>query len=153
MNDIITLDDLPFNFTKEESQQLMEIIPKDISAIGEINGYSDSIFKEKLMEYIIIEKLKYESFDEFYKSDVAQNYFDSSVILSNELIFGGIEKFIIHFSAVFYTKDGDLQNNNGTIGITAINLSKAKNNAFFAVASNLFKNKLVLQKLEILKII
>jgi len=152
MSEIIHLDDLPFNLTKEESNYLMEIIPSDISALAYQYGYSDTVFRENLHEYIIAEKLKYASVEEYYKSDVAKNYFDNKQLLSNEILFGEVKKYKIVFDVVFFGKDDAEVSNIGSIGITAVSYDKARKNAFFAVVSDIFKKGYVLKKLEITKI-
>jgi len=152
MSEQIYLDDLPFNLTKEESDYLMQQIPSEISSLATQWGYGDTVFRDNLFEYIIKEKLKYSSVDEYYASDVFKNYRDNDVILSNELLFGEAQKFNIFFSVTFLDKDGTDLENNGSIGIMADNEEKARKNAFFGVVKEMFSKGYVLRRLEITKI-
>lgn len=149
---IIYMNDLPFELNEEESDYLMEILPPEISSLGKRWGYNDTVFRDNLMEYIVGEKLKYNSIEEYYNSDVAKNYFNNKVTLSNEILFGKVEKFKIKFLVTFYDKDGGEIENSGSIGIIAKNSEKARKNAFFAVVTNMFRAGHVLKKLEIVNI-
>jgi len=150
MNDkIIYLDDLPFNFNEQETQMLLEQIPKEISLMAKQYGYHDSVFRDKLFEYIIEEKLKYESVEDYYNSDIAKNWFEKNEKLSNDLIFGKTEKFTVKFEVVFVGNHGTEIKNSGTFGLTTISLEKAWKNAFVAVFTELAKDGYVIKSLTI----
>lgn len=151
-DEIIYLDDLPFNLTQDESDYLMSIIPENIAHTGIQWGYNDTVFRDELYEYIVKEKLKFSSVEEYLKSDIAKEYFEKGTLLSNEILFGKTEKFTIYFSLVFFGKDGKDIPNSGNMVITAANSEKAKKNAFFAVSTSMFKSGYVLKSLDITKI-
>jgi hypothetical protein len=150
--EIICLDDLPFELTKDESDYLMTILPEHIAKIGKECGYKDTVFRDNLYKYIVQEKLKFASIEEYYNSDVAKEYFGKGTVLSNEILFGKTEKFTIYFSLVFFGNDEKEIQNSGNIVITAATYDKARKNAFFAVATSIFKSGYVLKSLEITKI-
>jgi hypothetical protein len=150
---IVTMDSLPFNLTQEESDYFVrEILPQNISAIGHQWGFDDTVFRDEVMEFVVKEILKYSSVEEYYESDVAKNYFDNDVILSNELLFGKTKKFKIFFDVVFFDKEGKELENRGNLGITAVDMDKARKNAFFAAVTNFFREGYVLKSLNVTKI-
>lgn len=151
-DEMIYLDDLPFNLTKDESDYLLSIIPEDIAYTGMQWGFSDTVFRDELFVYIIKEKLKFPSTKEYYESDIFKELREKGTILSNEILFGKTEKFTIYFSLIFFGIDGKDLPNTGNMVITAANADKAKKNSFFAVATSMFKSGYVLKSLEITKI-
>ena len=152
MSEIIYLDDLPFNLTKEESDYLFSLLPDHIAGLGTQWGYDDTVFREDVFKYIVKEKLGFSDTKEYYKSEVFKNYQDNGVILSNEILFGKTEKYKISFSLVFFGKHDVEIGNSGSMEIITANYEKARKNAFFAVATNIFKSGHVLKSLEITKI-
>ena len=152
-NKIISLDDLPFNLNEQESELLMKKIPKNISAIGERFGYSDSVFRDNLFEYIIKEIMHFESIDKYYKSEVCKKYLENGNVLSNSILIGDVKRFKIYFNSVFYNKQlEETEEHQGNFEFVSVDLDTAKRNAFFELVKAILKDGFAVKKLEITKI-
>jgi len=152
-NNIIYMDDLPFNLDEQETEALMKKIPGNIAAIGIEHGFSDSVFKDNIFEYIVKDVLKFKTIDEYYESEMFKTYAEKGELLSNSMLLGDVDRYKITFNIIVYDKDlNEIPETTGSFESVAIDFDTAKKNAFFELAKLIFKQGYVTKKLEIVKI-
>lgn len=152
-NNIIYMDDLPFNLDEQETEALMKKIPGNIAAIGIEHGFNDSVFRDNVFEYIIKNILKFKTIDEYYKSEMFKKYAEKGELLSNSMLLGDVDRYKITFSIIVYDKNLNVMPEaTGNFESVAIDFDTAKKNAFFELAKHIFKQGYVTKKLEIVEI-
>jgi len=152
-DNIIYMDDLPFNLDAQETERLMMKIPDQISDLGRQWGFNDTVFRDKLFTHIVKEILHFDSVDEYYKSDIFKNYTEKEELLPNSMLIGDVKRFKISFNMNYYDKDlNESQPHCGNFESVAVDEKEAKKSAFFELAKLVFKKGFVVKKLEIVKI-
>jgi hypothetical protein len=152
-NNIIHIDDLPFELNESETQLLLKKIPESIASIGIQWGFSDSVFRDNLFEHIVTKILHFESIDSYYESDVFKDL-ESGKLLSNTILLGENKNFKITFNAVFYDeKMNETPEHHGSYNLVSFDMDAAKKNAFVELAKITFKSGYVIKKLEIKDIV
>lgn len=150
---ILALDDLPFNLDEQETGLFIKKLPENISAIGKQWGFCDTVFRDKVFEYIVTEILHFKSIEEYYNSDVFKKYQEKGEVLSNSILLGEYKRFKIMFNATFYDKEmNESLPHHGDFESVSIDYNTAKKNAFFELAKLVFKKGIAVKKLEITEI-
>jgi len=153
-DNIIYMDDLPFELDASETEAFLKKIPEEISSIGIQWGFNDTVFRDNLFEYIVKKILNFESVDKYYESDVFKKYIEKGELLSNSVLLGEVKRFKVTFNIVFYDKEmNEAPNHCGSFESVAKDLDVAKKNAFFELAKIVFKTGYVVKRLEIVEIL
>jgi hypothetical protein len=153
-DNIIYMDDLPFNLDASETEVFLKKMPEEISSIGIQWGFNDTVFRDNLFEYVVKEILRFKSVDEYYESDTYKKYSEKGELLSNSMLLGEVKRFKVVFNIVFYDKEmNEAPNHCGSFESVAKDLDVAKKNAFFELAKIVFKTGYVVKKLEIVEIL
>ena len=143
---LVNFDELPFELTPEENEQFFQILPKEIQVLAETNM---EMFNEKAMEYVVVEKLQYNSIEDYYDSIVSYNYINNDTVIPIAVLFEDFNKYNIEFDIIFINKKGDDVVNSGSMKIVAYTLENAWKNSFFSVSQQLLKTGEVLKSLTI----
>lgn len=153
-DNIIYMDDLPFNLDERESEALLRKLPEEVSSIGIQWGFNDTVFRDDLFEYVVKEILHFENIEKYYESDVFKEYKEKGKLLSNDLLLGETKRFKVVFNTIFYDKEmNEAPHHCGSFESVAKDLNVAKKNAFFELAKLVFKSGYVVKKLEIVEIL
>ncbi len=148
------MDSLPFNLDERETEAFLRKLPEEISSIGIQWGFSDTVFRDNLFEYVVKEILHFESVEKYYESDIYKKYVEKGELLSNNVLLGDVHRFKVTFNVIFYDKDmNEAPHHCGNFESVATDLTTAKKNAFFELAKLVFKSGYVVKKLEIVEIL
>jgi len=80
------LDDFPIDSSNEDLMiRIINSLPDNIIN-GIIDWYcSDTVVKESIFEFLC-QKIGFDTCDKYYESDIAKNYFEKQIYLSNEML-------------------------------------------------------------------
>jgi len=152
-DNIIYMDDLPFNLDAQETEVLMKKLPEAISSLGVQHGFNDTVFRDNLMEYVVKKVLNFKDVDEYYASEVFKRYKEKGELLDNAILIGDVKRYKIKFNCVFYDKElKEMPPHKGNFESVSSNYDVVKKNAFFELAKLVFKAGYVVKKLEIVEI-
>ena len=152
-DNIIYMDDLPFNLDERETEAFLRKLPEEISSTGIQWGFNDTVFRDKLFGHVVKEILNFESIEKYYASDVFKKYKESGELLPNSILLGEFERFKVVFNISYYDKEmNETAPGVGSFESVAKDLDSAKKNAFFELAKLVFKEGYVVKMLDILEI-